>query len=311
MVQAVKMIERAIYNAPMYRPDGIVRAKDLRKAILEPPEWGLPWHHDFLTKWTYGRRTGELYTILAGKGCGKSDFLAAMIAHTIGPEVSQNVGGFFWEGSPKVMTKAVVGKIGHRRFHLPNTGEGAAQWTQEELEKTWDKFESNLYKELFLNDHYGASDWEAVKERCRFLVHACDVQHLIFDPLAALAAHEEDDRKGLDRIISDMAMLMQETNAIGYISSHLRRPQKGEGKPHDEGGDIKLEQARGSGAIEIWTHMAIGIGRNKKHEDVTERTRANFICLKDRLSGNYEGEICGLYYNRMSGIMEEQAINDL
>ena len=68
-------IRRAIYDAKPYEPDGIVSAKSLLNAVTTPSP---PCDHQYefpgLQAMTHGIRYGELTTITAGTGQGKSTF---------------------------------------------------------------------------------------------------------------------------------------------------------------------------------------------------------------------------------------------
>ena len=75
-------IRRAIWDAKPYQPDGIVDGKSLLEAVTTPSP---PCDHKY--KWmglqenTHGIRYGELTTITAGTGQGKSTFCLSLI-HT-------------------------------------------------------------------------------------------------------------------------------------------------------------------------------------------------------------------------------------
>ena len=77
-------IKEAIWNASAYRPDGIVEAKNLLEQILKPNDEGL---HEYpykgLQQKLHGIRTGELITITAGSGIGKSSFCRELATHLL------------------------------------------------------------------------------------------------------------------------------------------------------------------------------------------------------------------------------------
>jgi twinkle protein len=72
----------AKFNAKAYRPDGIVTMGELRDRVMRPPEQGLPWWDERLTKLTYGRRLGETYGFGAGTGVGKTDWFTEQMCST-------------------------------------------------------------------------------------------------------------------------------------------------------------------------------------------------------------------------------------
>ena len=77
-----------------------------------------------------------------------------------------------------------------------------------------------------------------------------------------------------------------------YLVSHLATP---EGKPHEEGGRVMLRHFKGSRAIGFWTHFAFGLERNTQAENEAERNCTTFRVLKDRFTGQSNGQV--LYYS--------------
>lgn len=296
-------ITRAAWNAQPYRPDGIVCAADLIGQVLTPPVSGLPWPWESLTKWTYGRRHGEVYTIGAGTGVGKSDWINQVIAFTIS-KCKEPCAIFGYESGPVQTVKAVTGKLMGRRFHIPDPH--GALWTREELVEGTRRLVHDCAP-LFINDHYGAIDWESVKERCRFLAKAHGVKHFVIDPISALVMAADDERRELDRIILETASLAQELDACMYPVSHLTRP---EGAPHEEGGRVMLKHFRGSNGIVMFSNYVFGLERDQQSADTEEQSETLARCLKDRYTGDSTGRTQKLHYNRISGALEEFALGD-
>ena len=71
----LQAVREAIWNAEPYRPDGIVDGKSLLSLVIEPQQ---PCAYDYpiwrITRNLHGIRYGELVTITAGSGIGKSSF---------------------------------------------------------------------------------------------------------------------------------------------------------------------------------------------------------------------------------------------
>ncbi len=296
-----KDITRVIWNAPIYRPDGIVTVQAVRQEILSRPTMGLPWPWETMNGWTYGRRPGELIGLGAGTGQGKSDLLSEVVAYNIF-ELKEPTGVFAWESGPAGYVKQVLGKRFGKRFHIPVSDEANPEWEQKDLEQAlaaYDALGSNL---LFLNNHRGATDWDSVKERIRYLVHAEGVRHIILDPLTALSALAEDERREMEKLMAEAAALTAELNLYTYFTSHLATP---DGQSHEEGGRVELRHFKGSRAVGFWCNFAFGMERNQQAETEEERCRTTIRCLKDRYTGNALGKTMSLYYNRITGRLEE------
>ena len=79
-----------------------------------------------------------------------------------------------------------------KQFHIPSEG-----WTPEDLEAAISALEQG--PPLYLYDHFGACNWEVVRERIRFLRHTHDVRVFYIDHITALAAAADDERTALER----------------------------------------------------------------------------------------------------------------
>lgn len=313
MLQAGKAadITRAIWNAKAYRPDGIIDARELTELCLRPVVTGIPWPWPELTKWTYGRRGGEVITVGGGTGIGKSDWAAEVIACTIdgkdkaGEEFAPE--GFAWfgyEAGAATTKKAVAGKLWHRRFHIPQDESGVS-WTEDELRAALAHMDHDCWDRggrLFINDSFGAADWDAVVERSRYLAHAEGVRHFGVDPISALVTGVEDERKALDALVLQASSLAVELNATFYLFSHLTRPALG--PSHEEGGHTRLNQFRGSNGIGMFSTFVLGLERDQQAEDPNDRCKTTVRSLKDRYTGNSLGKTQLLIYDTIAGTLD-------
>lgn len=289
-----KDIIDAIWGAKEYRPDGVVTIGDIRDKLLEAPEQGLPWFCDQLTKHTYGRRLGEVYAFGAGTGIGKTDFLAQQIQYDL-TELKEPVAAFFLETRPAELTKRIAGKLAGRRFHVPD-----GTWTTQELVAAVDTLEAG--GRLFLYDSFGSTDWQIIQTTIRFLAHSEGVRLFYIDHITALAAHENDERTALEKMMAEIGGLVAELGIVIHLVSHLATP---EGKPHEEGGRVMIRHFKGSRAIGYWCHYMFGLERDQQHEDKKLRTITTFRVLKDRYTGQATGETIYFGYDRDAGRLME------
>jgi len=285
----------AVWGAKVYRPEGIVTLSDIKGEALKPIQVGLPWVLPTLTKLTHGRRYGEIYGLGAGTGVGKTDLLTQQVDFDI-TELNQKVGLFFLEQQPVETAKRVAGKNAGRRFHIPDAG-----WTEQELIDTIEKLE--VTGNLYMFDHFGTADWEIIEKRIRYLYHSEGVRIFYLDHLTALAAAEEDEKKGLERITADMGGLVKELDIMIILVSHLATP---DGKPHEEGGRVMIRHFKGSRAIGFWCHYMFGLERNQQAEDEEERQTTTFRVLKDRYTGQATGQVFYLGYDPEEGRLFEK-----
>lgn len=288
----------AIWRATPHRPDGMVEAKALKDKVMQGPKTGLSYPWEALTRLTYGARTGELHAIGAGTGTGKTTVLLQLAEHFL-KEHNEPVGCFFLEQPPTETATRLAGLLADKRFHVPGG------WEQKDLEAAWDKLEG--LPPVHLYDSFGATEYADIEERIRYLAEVRGVRFFILDHLTALAAAADDERKALEEIMAALGALVKELDITVYFVSHLTTP---EGTPHEEGGRVMLRHMRGSRAIGYWTHFAWGLERNQQAEDINERRMTTVRCLKDRVTGQANGELFFLKHNGIHDRLAELTKSD-
>lgn len=288
----------AIWGAKEWRPDGIVTFADIAADVRKPVEVGLPWWLDTLTELTFGRREGEVYGFGAGTGVGKTDFFTQQIAHDV-VELEEKAGVIYLEQMPQETGKRIAGKLAGKTFHVPDSG-----WQQAELDAAVDAMVQS--DRILFNDNWGATDWDELKQRIRYMVKAHGVRIIYLDHLTALAAAEEDERRTLERIMSELAGLAQELKIIVHFISHLTTP---EGKPHEEGGRVMIRHFKGSRAIGFWSFFMFGLERDQQADNEAIRKTTTLRVLKDRYTGRSVGQTILLGYDQDTGLLFETKEN--
>jgi len=285
-------LRRAVYDARVYRPDGIVNLADIRDRVMAANEVGRPWKDSRLTDATYGRRLGEVVGIGGGTGCGKTDWISEQVEHDV-MTLGIPTGVLFLEQDVGETGRRIAGKGAGRRFHIPDGG-----WTQPELDAAWSKLEAT--GKLFLFDSFGSCDWPTIKARITYMAVSLGCQHIYLDHLTALAAAETDERRALEKIMAEMAGLAKRLNIIIVFVSHLSTP---EGNPHEEGGRVMAKHYKGSRAIQFWSHFLFGLERDTQAEDIEIRGTTTLRCLKDRNTGRALGKTWGYGYDDEKGLL--------
>jgi twinkle protein len=286
----VKVLCQSVYNAKPFRPDGIVSLGEIRDRVLMTPETGRPWFLPGLTKASFGRRLGDVIGLGAATGCGKTDFLAQQVVFDV-MQLQIPVGAIFLEQGVGETGKRMAGKMAGKRFHVPD-----GTWTQAELDATWSQLEAT--NRLHLYDAWGATDWDTIGGKIRYMVSSLGCQHIYLDHLTAMAAAEDDERKALERIMSEAAGMAKSLNFILHYVSHLATP---EGKSHEEGGRVKARDFKGARAIAFWSHFMFGLERDTQ----SPGTPTTLRCLKDRFTGNATGQTWGMQYDQKTGLLSE------
>jgi twinkle protein len=290
-----KFVERW-WRAEAYVPDGIVSGSsmwDLVSKPMPPADCTYPWAG--LNDITYGLRFGELVTVTAGSGLGKSQVLRELVWHLL-QKTKDNIGLMFLEESVKKTGLSVMSLAANTPLHLPDTVVSP--------EQRRDAFDKTLGTgRLFLFDHFGSTAVENIVNRVRYLAKGMSCRYIFLDHLSIIVSAQEsgDERKALDEIMTKLRMLVQETDIALIIVSHLKRPPS---TGHEEGAATSLAQLRGSGSIAQLSDMVIGLERNGQAEDLIERNTTKVRVLKNRFSG-ITGPACNLLYNKETGRMFE------
>ena len=283
---------QAIWNAKVWRPDGIISIDDVIEAAKKPVQHGLSYPWDSLTQLTYGFRPKELIILGAGVGSGKTDVFTQLVAHIT--EVHKRpVGLIYLEQAPVETARRVAGKIAKKPFHVPDGG-----YTQEELYAALE----GLRGKVELYNHFGSSEWEVIKAGIKYMALSMGIKEIFLDHLTALISHSEDERRALDAILADLAGLAQGLDITIFCISHLATP---EGKSHEEGGRVEAKHFHGSRAIMRWANFMFGLERNQQAEDEVTRRTTTFRILKDRNTGRATGKTFFLLYDPATGYLDE------
>jgi len=290
------------WKAERYTPDGIVDGSGLWDMVNQPVEKAdVLYPFSGLNDLTYGIRTGEMVTITAGSGLGKSQFLREIVYHIINSS-QENIGLLFLEESVKRTAKSLMSLHANKPLHLPDV-----EVTDDELRSSFDATLGT--GRVFLFDHFGSTAIDNIISRVRFMAKALGCKYIFLDHVSIVVSAQEngDERKALDEIMTKLRMIVQETGIALFCVSHLKRP---DGKGHEEGASTSLSALRGSGSIGQLSDMVLGLERNGQAEDLKERHTTKVRVLKNRFAG-LTGPACGLYYDRVTGRMSETIVEDL
>ena len=290
------------WKSERYTPDGIVDGSGLWDMVNQPVEKAdVLYPFSGLNDLTYGIRTGEMVTITAGSGLGKSQFLREIVYHILNSS-QENIGLLFLEESIKRTAKSLMSLHANKPLHLPDI-----EVSEQDLR---DAFDATLGTgRVFLFDHFGSTAIDNIISRVRFMAKALECRYIFLDHVSIVVSAQEngDERKALDEIMTKLRMIVQETGIALFCVSHLKRP---DGKGHEEGASTSLSALRGSGSIGQLSDMVLGLERNGQAEDLKERHTTKVRVLKNRFSG-LTGPACGLYYDRITGRMSETIVEDL
>lgn len=289
----VKELIDGVYGAKAYRPDGVVPGEEVWDIIAKSDNIKsipYPWHG--LNEKLFGMRGGELLTLTAGTGIGKSSVARELAFYLM--DVGQKVGYIALEESIRKTAEHIMGIWMKNPPHL---------WasTDVTLDKKREAFEATLgTKNIVMYDHWGSIDPTNLLNRIRYMARAMECKYIFLDHLSIVVSSMEsgDERRMIDSTMTKLRSLVEETGIHLILVSHLRRP---DGRSHEEGGVTSLAQLRGSHAIAQLSDAVIGCERDQQGED---NNRLLMRVLKNRYAG-ITGIATTLEYDPTTGRLSE------
>jgi twinkle protein len=292
---------KQFWNAKTFTPDGIINGDTLLDEVIKPiekPDCLYPFQG--LNELTYGIRKGEMVTITAGSGLGKSQFLREIVHH-IYKNTDDTMGLMFMEESPRKTALSIMSLYANKPFHLPTT----ESTKEEKLEAYNATLASGRF---FMFEHFGSSEIDNIVNRVKYMAKVMDCKYIFLDHVSIIVSAQSngDERKAIDEIMTKLRTLVEETGICLFVVSHLKRP---ENKGHEEGASTSLSQLRGSASIAQLSDMVIGLERNGQADDMDVRNTTHVRVLKNRFAG-ITGKACQVLYSLETGRMTENKEDD-
>lgn len=279
---------QAVWNAKPYRPDGIVSGTDLyEKCVTDIDDLKdsveYPWVA--LQNKTKGVRHGELYVFTSGSGMGKSTILREL-EYYFGVQRGELCGIVALEESTRKTGMELMSIHLNKRLILDPEGAD-----EDERGRAFNETIGN--GKFFLYDHFGSLDSGNLLSKLRYMIVSLGCKRIFLDHISIVVSGMDADedggeRKAIDKLMTNLRSLVEETGATMFVVSHLKRPEK---KGHEEGAQVSLSQLRGSGAIAQLSDMVIGLERNQQGDNpnvLTLRVLKNRFCGDTGISGYLE-----------------------
>jgi twinkle protein len=283
----------AMWDAKVYRPDGIIDGQNMWETLITDEETEcIDYPFEGLNKKTLGMRRGELVTITAGSGVGKSQVCREIAFELL--KRGESIGYIALEENTKRTALGLMGLSLEKPLHLSKEGisEGA-------LRSAFDDTVGS--GRVFLYDHFGSLATDNLLNRVRYLAKACDVGWVILDHLSIVVSGVDngDERKAIDVIMTKLRSLCEETGIGLILVSHLKRPSGDKG--WENGLETNLNSLRGSAAIAQLSDICLGVERDQQSDNPNVST---IRILKNRFTGE-TGVGCFVHYNKETGRMVE------
>ena len=285
----------AIWGAKVWRPDEIVAGVDLWEVITTPsPNRSVPYPFPGLTRLTHGLRRGEIVTLAAGSGIGKSSICRELAHWLLGP-LGETIGYIALEESIKITAEGILSVELCKRLHLT---------PEEDKAKLREAFDKTIGSGRYYSyDHFGSMEADNLLQRIRYLVTSCRCGWIVLDHLSIVVSGMEgdDERRLIDNLMTRLRSLVEELGFGLLLVSHLKEAPGGPSL--EEGGQTSLNLLRGSRAIGQLSDMVLGFERNQQDPETRHLTTVRI--LKNRFSGE-TGEACVLSYDGKTGRLTEE-----
>lgn len=292
-------IRQALWNKKQYSPRTVIDGRDLFDLATRPLHGrDADWPFNALDSITGGLRKGELVTVTAGSGVGKSTFCGEVAQKLI--DQGQSVGYIALEENLQRTALRLMSVKANKPLHLNN------ELPEEDLK---DAFDASLGTgRVYLRDGFGSVDPDAILSDCRFMALAKEVGWIILDHLSILMSGNEshDERKLIDLTMTKLRSFVEETGIGMILISHLKRPSNDKG--HEDGAQVSLGHLRGSHSIVQLSDMVIALERNLS----SGQNYSNIRVLKNRFNGQ-TGPAGTISFDGATGRMKEDltaAFND-
>ena len=278
-----ELVRQAIWNAKPYRPDGIVDGKSLFKLVTTPEQpCAYEYHFKGLQEKLHGIRYGELTTITAGSGTGKTSFCRELAARLC--DQGEHVGILELEASNRRTALGLMSVVTQKSLHI-------GEHDEEELRAAFERSIANW--SLYCFDGFGSYDPDVIYNRIEYMATGLDCKIIFLDHLSILLSGlDGDERRMIDVTMTKLRSLVERTGIALFLVSHLRRTNSDTN--HEEGARVTLGQLRGSAAIAQLSDQVIALERDQQTD--SKRSLTTVRVLKNRYSGE-TGVACQLEYD--------------
>lgn len=323
MAGHAKQLITCLWEAQVYRPDGILHVSDVSRTSTDDSEvWEFPWNS--LTDFLIGQRSGEITLWTSGTGSGKSTIIRELaVNHLV---AGRPVGMIMLEESPAetvddivalFINKPVRRTLALRALNSLRVSTGKAPTVADFNDTMTEEEYADARKRintlpLYIYDHLGSTSFDNLINRVEYMAVGLGCKVIILDHITAavsgMLANNEDggsERLMIDEMMKKLRSIVERTGVHLDIISQLRKPSTGKG--YEEGARITVQDLRGSGSLSSVPNTVIALERDRQHTDKTLANTTVVRILKDRFTGQ-SGIATALHYDYLSGRLKEVGV---
>jgi twinkle protein len=266
-------IIKAMWEARPYNPDGIISGADTWELLTaKETTRAIPTPWTSVNELTHGGfRTSEITMVCAGTGIGKSQLCRQFAWNAL--KNGERVAYIALEETVKRSVQGILSLEVGRPLHLES------DMKQKEVQDAWEHTIRD--SPIYFYDHWGSADSDGLINKIRYLAKGCDVTTVILDHISIIVSDIEggDERRIIDNMMTKFAGLVLELGIALVLVCHVRKSQ---GKSFEEGGQIGLDDLRGSGSLKQLSWTVVGLERDQQGKDPNVAT---VRILKNRTVG--------------------------
>ena len=278
-------LRRVWWNSKRFLPEGVLSSFSDFDSILDSQKKRVYFPFPFakLNEMAFGLPLGEVVLLTAMEGVGKTEIIRSM-EYKLLKETDHNIGTIHLEEDKARQLHGLVGYELRQPVHLPQSfvsGDDIKSTLRSVIKRD---------DRLHIYNHFGSDDPDVIIDTIRFLVAHCECKYVFLDHITMVVTGlgEEDERKALDRISTQLAMMVKELDFCLVMVSHV----------NDEG------KTRGSRNISKVATTWIHLSRDLESTDDVERNTTHLIIKKNRL-GAHTGSAGALYFDVNTYLLED------
>ena len=272
-------IYQTVSRATEYQPEMVVPGSEITLDMVSTPI--KPGYHikrfpDF-SRAIGGIRDGELTTVLAPSGVGKSTW-AAEIGYELIKHTNEKVAWLFLEENLKKATQRLIAL--DNNTPLPLYRLNPDRIGQENIRKSYDALINNNRTWFIDLGNSGRINLDRLLHLLRYYASQ-GVTRIIFDHISIVFSHDErnDERKLIDNVLSEIAAFCAATGVHLIMVAHIKR-MNNKMYIKDEANDaswliIDPDSARGSGTFEQLSFNLVAIEPEYMEDGTRGRSRLN------------------------------------
>lgn len=276
------------FEAKRFVTEKIVYASDISfEELISKRENGLmiPQFPALMEK-IRGFRKSELVLLTSGVGTGKSTVTSNFAAGII--EAGERVGLIFLEETRKeTLQRLVANKLKVNFNHFKENPTSCA--SQEDIKAAYDSIVEDD-RAVFL-DHFGYLNINELMNKIRHMHFVSKCSYIILDHLTLCTSggNVDDERKEIDRVMTELASFCASNPVCIIAISHINRGNYQDNKPPKDADEnpywVKVDKShmRGSSALEALSWIILGL----EGQVMPDRSRGNvrLTVLKNRPYG--------------------------